>query len=903
MRKIKRILVSVLVLIMLFTLTACGDDKPKPTPSATNQPSNGNDEGKAPTIDPVNGSYVQQPSYKDYTYMWWRDGFNKGRSQMNFQTGYYGLAVDTSKASISYLGPIENAVTEAEAGKQDTSVIENLPKTKMSYSIVKDGVESKFKRMEGVGGNGINSRILESGHYMQRIEVMYLLFENQDDLKGRLEIAAMPEYFAMEFSVFSNTKVDSMDLNFTLTLDDSYVNFTPGLNGRSLTATQENGHGLTFILPQVEGASLAVDGKTITFSCKGMEIRRYRFTGFGVIVIPSTKASEKNAINYTYIEQTQVSAVQIHPKEGKEQGVEFDTNKGYVSISANSMLTYRTTDFNVEKRQDEYDRLKFTLTNNSNETVKVPIQFYKTGNFGVEGMAPFLRDANTGEPIGVPVQLTKNWHAYSTNKNDFNYAATNDPKRSWSDTWFHGYTVIEVPAGQTVSYEFCITYAKWGGVFASSHAQLCLSGWGGNYQQWETSAIGSFGESFCYDPETAHGRSFIDDIRPLTVYSMGGKYGWTACNGGGNFLIYGSTTEVPMAFKQVKTWFKKQGPNLTEVVYTGVTLDGKIQFEITANLPRTNDASRVYHTFKYTFLQDTTFRRMAFYQFGADNYNDNRWDTMVVGDDNGPASFTIGGTTYAGEFETPTANYEGYIGGKMQRITLEGDGLWFVFNKAVALPHKSGPAANRMLNVISYNANLNGKTYTKPSFNLRYTTNYNMPCLLTELTVPEEVGNKIEAGSVVEGVVEYINLPVEKSDYYGPSPVMNGIPAEDFNTYKIAYTYAKGGKYTVSASVGTVIKNTPIYVEGVKEDTVAQIAIKGGIGYVPITFTNVPTYSGYRLEKKVGDAWEMVDQSVNGNDYWQAYYDANKGTFELTFNVEHNGDPEAVYEYRLVKKS
>ena len=53
-----------------------------------------------------------------------------------------------------------------------------------------------------------------------------------------------------------------------------------------------------------------------------------------------------------------------------------------------------------------------------------------------------------------------------------------------------------------------------------SHAQLCLAGWGGNYQQWESSAIGSFGESFCYDPETAHGRAFIDDIRPLLVYKL-----------------------------------------------------------------------------------------------------------------------------------------------------------------------------------------------------------------------------------------------------------------------------------------------------------------------------------------------------------------------------------------------
>lgn len=30
--------------------------------------------------------------YNDYTYMWWKDGFNKGDKEMLFQTGRYGLS-------------------------------------------------------------------------------------------------------------------------------------------------------------------------------------------------------------------------------------------------------------------------------------------------------------------------------------------------------------------------------------------------------------------------------------------------------------------------------------------------------------------------------------------------------------------------------------------------------------------------------------------------------------------------------------------------------------------------------------------------------------------------------------------------------------------------------------------
>ena len=94
------------------------------------------------------------------------------------------------------------------------------------------------------------------------------------------------------------------------------------------------------------------------------------------------------------------------------------------------------------------DRLKFTVTNNSGADIKLPIQFVKTGTFGVHCMCPMIRDAETGEPIGVQVQLSKNWHEPNTDKSSPFYAARNEPKRIWSGFWFHGYTVLEIPAGR-----------------------------------------------------------------------------------------------------------------------------------------------------------------------------------------------------------------------------------------------------------------------------------------------------------------------------------------------------------------------------------------------------------------------------------------------------------------------
>ena len=896
-----------IVFIVMLALASCnGDALPSPSASAVTN------EGWAPSstlpavtedtpiLDSETGSFVQQPSARDYSYMWWKSGFNNpaGGGQLNIQTGYYGMAVNPSQGQITKLDSINELVTQTEAGTEDNSRIDGMSAVSMDYNVAIDGETYEFSFVKKPDDNSsAYSRILETGRYMQRIDIMHLRYSQLSDVLGRLEIAALPEYFSLEYSIFSDYEIANADLEFSVTLSEEYVHSEASGDNKVMTFFKDNGSGITFVMPNRDGWSIRAEGNTVYFRAESLAVPKSEYTGFNVIVIPATQASLSNADIYYGSEQASVSAVQIEPREGREQDVDFDA-EWYVAISLKRMFSASGASFVSSSNRNALDRLKFTIENPTDENIRVPLQFYKDAPFAVQGCSPFLRDAETGEPIGVQVQLTKNWH-------DNAAIAEDDPLKFWSGIWFHGYTIIEVPASSSVTYEFTMTYANWGGVYASSHAQISLAGWGGNYQQWETSSIGAFSEAFCYDPETAHGRAFIDDIRPLNVDSMGGKYGWTSCNGGGNFLYYNVNYNASMMmFQQVRTQFKKQGPNLTEVIYTGVTRDGKVKFEITANLPRTDDMARVYHTFKYTFLEDVTFDRMAFYQFGADDYNDNVWMTMAVGNDDGPASFTIDGETFSGEFALPLSDTERYYGSEdvMQRIDIEGEGLWFAYMGAQRQEHKSGPDSNRALNVISYNAVLNGETYTKPSFNIRCTTNYNIQCNLIELCPPAAVGNTIEKGSTVEGVVEYLNLPVSKEAYYGPSEVMQSIPEEYFNTYRAAYYYVLGGKYTTEASIGEITKSVPITVKTVEGDVAAQITITGGISYVPITFTNVPSYSGYRLEKKEGEQWVMVDQSYNGNDYWQAWYDSDTATYELTFNVEHSGDPEAVYEYRLVKQ-
>ena len=135
--------------------------------------------------------------------------------------------------------------------------------------------------------------------------------------------------------------------------------------------------------------------------------------------------------------------------------------------------------------QDELDRLdrwRFRVRNDSAREAVLPMMFVDEHPPAVTGFTPLLCDVD-GVPTGIPVQISKNWHRREDKGN-----------LPHQGPWFHGCTWVHVPAHSQREFVFALTYARYGGVPAVSHAQLCLIGWGHN-QFWDQSAIGSFGES------------------------------------------------------------------------------------------------------------------------------------------------------------------------------------------------------------------------------------------------------------------------------------------------------------------------------------------------------------------------------------------------------------------------
>ncbi len=51
--------------------------------------------------------------------------------------------------------------------------------------------------------------------------------------------------------------------------------------------------------------------------------------------------------------------------------------------------------------------------------------------------------------------------------------------------------------------------------------------------------------------------------------------------------------------------------------------------------PRSDDINRAIHRIRYDVLKPVRFQRLAFYQVGADNYNDHQFTTLARGDSTG----------------------------------------------------------------------------------------------------------------------------------------------------------------------------------------------------------------------------------------------------------------------------
>jgi hypothetical protein len=518
-------------------------------------------------------------------------------------------------------------------------------------------------------------------------------------------------------------------------------------------------------------------------------------------------------------------------------------------------------DWHANADFDHLERVRLELRNPDARPRTVRLLLAKDYAFeGITGLSPMLRDAD-GEPTGIPIQLSKNWHRKQ------------GEHLLYEGPWFHGLTMLRLPPRSRLQCEATIAFDRWGGVPAASHAQLCLVGWGTD-QLWDQAAVGSWGESICYEPDVTQRRGMIDDVRPLMVWAMNqdhGKWNWTQNVGGGDFLVLHDTDGQRQYLARMKTAYVAQCPCLTEVTYAGTTPDGAIDAQITVSTPRTDDYVRAFHRFRYDVRKAVGFSRLAFYQLGADHYNDAPVREMARGNAAGMID------AWQPPAELPkTAQYV--------RTGLSCDGRlpWASLHHALRRDEKGGALANRGLIVRSWKARLGGREVAAPSM-ASFRTIGERGNVNVELTPPPNL-HELQPGDFVEAEVELVVMPIAADDYYGPNENLRAALKQDGDTWKMIRREAVGNDLVVEVVRGRAIHAYPVHVEADASGR-AEFSVTGGIGYVPVIVNGLKRPGGWVLKQTIDGGEKPAATTVYGKECCQADYDAAAGTWRLIYNV------------------
>ncbi|MCC6143906.1 MAG: hypothetical protein IT368_08870 [Candidatus Hydrogenedentes bacterium] len=752
---------------------------------------------------------------EDYSFLWWADGW-RGRAAtwekvIHMQTNAWGAAIDVEKPGILHLGAIPSGTDYAGAASASNGLIQALPGAELRVEVRAGEQTYSCTAAAGKQADEANFpvRIIESGRWVQRADILNLQFasEGGDTLEaaGRLEMVATPQRLRLLLEVTPESALE--DVVLTLAMDQGATGASGTRHFDTLAAGEPGLMGLAW--PPQDAPD----------------------TGDGVMV-------------------------SAQDGDGAALPVQADALRGWYAVD----LPERQ--WNVAEEPDRLDRYPVEVRNTSDEPKTCLVLFaFEDGAFsGITGLCPMLRDRE-GNPTGIPVQISKNWHRLQ------------DRHFLYEGPWLHAFAEIPVAPGATWEGERAITYARWGGVPAASHAQLCLVGWGVN-QLWDQAAIGSWGESITYDPDINLNRSMIDDIRPLMVTGMnGGQWEWTANVGGGDFLVYFDGAGRRQFLTRMRTAYLSQGPNLTDVVYAGVTADGKIAAKIEVSTPRCDDVNRAYHRVRYDVLEDMEFSRLAFYQLGADNYNDHTFSTIARGNGEGLME----------EWQTER-------GGKQySRTGMEcaGAAPWFSLHGGERnVHHPKGAWANRGLVIRAWKARIGGEDCPVP-FAAVFGTENGVASANVELAPPPGC-TQLKKGDFVEAEVELLIVPMDAADYYGPNEALRADLEANGNTWRPIHRLARGNDLDVRVEQGTLQRRYPPVVAVDKTGT-AAFEIRGGVGYVPLTISGLRDYKACTLEHN--DA--PVDQHVHGKDFWQTTSDGATATWSHTYNLNLDSGSEA----------
>jgi autotransporter-associated beta strand protein len=762
----------------------------------------------------------------NYSYLYFENGYptlsssRRPQSEANvaaranpdlvFQTGYYSLMLGCDDLQIKgYDGlPGTDYLTALD---QDVTVF--TPATSLLLEVVQGGVSYQCTHALAQGpGAECPVRLIESGQYLQRIDHLGLVFKDaqgnvlQADGESRLEISAWADRmtFFLDFSAETANPITQTTIQLV----------SPG--GTTHLSTESGNQSRLTLKPHDDSELPPLDVNRITAA-----------------------TNLQDGLPLTVSHDPDVHALKI------------DVPANPVSYPSSS------------NRVDEY---LIELNNPSGSAENIPLVFEQPIPRAITGTVMVLCDADSGRPLGIPVQISKNWHRKYIDADGNGSHETYVPTVH-DGPWLRGSTLLALQAGETRRFKLRVIYGYWGGAGAISHSQLSLIGWGGNWM-WDESALGAWGESLTYDPTQHIGSAFLDDIRPAFTDSYDGTtHNWTENVGGGDFLIYRDSANTYRWLKRQKTCYLQTGPNLTEVHYGGITDDDKIRVTYVSRAVSTLDYHRRFHEYKYEFLQNVvTPSRLIFHQMAADFYPAAAFTDYSLGDASGLLSsetIETGGNVYKGSpipFDGKWLSIDDITGGKDPARALRG--------------------------IIPISSTLNGSPL--PLHIHKYGRTWGASTMLFDLS-SASVTRSYSAGDVVEGEVEFIMPPQHVDNYWGgDAELINRLTGYgDTRWEPVRDEMLHNLQMNVSMHAGALLRNYPLEIQPSPSGNVlADFTIHGGgIGHIPVVLRNAASGLAVKAQRWNNGTWSDLESvDIDNHSYYQALRNVD-GTTDYTFSI------------------
>lgn len=804
----------------------------------------------------------------NYTYMWWVHSV-KEQKPLKFavKTADYSFVFDYENLQFDNFSITDGISAEKSFYTSREEMMKPAEKPLLEFGIETYG---KLYPCKVSSLRSEDCQLIHSGRFLQHRFINWIPeLTGCDPHHSGLDIIAWSDRLCLNLRVVPVVNLRSKAISVNFTVPDGYVETESTVRRKIFKSG--NGKGYLF-LPACKDSEIITDGNRVTarFSSE-KNMQAGENVNVGMIIYP-LESTDRDLQRMISAEENplEVTAIQKDP-------VHTDVDVYYDPVMGWHQLSLRNDISGIpEKDNDHMERVIFTVKNEKDDPVPLRLNFSKEKDvFSITGISSMIRDPE-GYPTGIPVQLSKNWHTVDFNQYD---------DHLYKGSWYHGLTVLEIPPRSSIALEYTGINAHWGGIPAASHAQLCLVGWGQN-QLWDQSAIGSWGESICYEPDLDQASAPVLDVRPLLVSDPeGGKWNWTGNVGGADFLNIKKTDDMRAWHTGMRTQYRRYCPNLTEVVYAGTIEEGKADIQYTTSIGRSDDVTRGVFKIRMDVKDDITFTDLAIFQLNAETYHFAISRKIHIGNESG---LLRSWNTVEGEKQSRFAG---------PKEPLIGMNPWIAFTSSSLGEEqkKQYRPADRGFTLRKWNVCIGGKKNVIPHWQEYYTAegNHGEPTSVINLTLPEEI-KKLSPGDFVEAEVEMFILPVNAEDYYGPNENLRTALTKSAGTWNMAFREATGNHIALSVNKGSVLSSYPVVVEA--KSNKADFIIKGGIGCVPLTITGLTSYRNPKLFMKENGRWVEVDQSKYGKDFWQTDYNTSTGKWEITYNVYLDSPDDNVQE-------